>query len=197
MTYLDNCPYTEIFHDAEIEPALLPLTGEQLHATANAQDEARLDISIDGFWQRGQRAFFDVRVFNPFVPSYRNEKLSTAFNANEREKNRNYTQIVIDIHIDHGSFTPLVFTPYSGSSRETEKFISVLASSIAEKLKIAISITTNWIRSKLSFALLRSSIYYVFVVHVLYARNITLPQATLHFDPALTSFVMTFDIDNF
>ena len=53
---------TEVSHDVEIEPALLPLTGEQLHATANEQDEARLDLSIGGFWQRGQRAFFDVRI---------------------------------------------------------------------------------------------------------------------------------------
>ena len=147
---------SEISHDVEIEPTLLPLTGEQLHATANKQDEARLDISIGGFWQRGQRAFFDVRVFNPFAPSYRNQKLSTAFNANEREKKRNYAQRVVDI--EHGSFTPLVFTPYGGCNRETEKIISVLASLIAEKRKISNSITTYWIRSKLSFALLRSAI---------------------------------------
>ena len=94
-----------------------------------------------------------------FAPSYRNQKLSTAFNANEREKKRNYAQRVV--HVEYGSFTPLVFTPYGESSRETEKFISVLASSIAEKRKMAISITTNLIRSKLSFALLRSAILYV------------------------------------
>ena len=124
---------TEISKDVKIEPNLLPLTGEQLHATANGKDEARLDISIGGFWQRGQRAFFDVRVFNPFAPSYRNQKLSTAFSANEREKKRTYAERIVNI--EHGSFTPLVFTPYGGSSRETERFISVLASSIAEKRK--------------------------------------------------------------
>ena len=146
----------KISPDVEIEPTLLPLTGEQLHATANGQDEARLDISVGGFWQRGQRAFFDVRVFNPFAPSYRNQKLSTVFNANEREKKRSYAQRLVNV--EHGSFTPLVFTPYGGSSRETERFIQVLSSSIARKRKSDISITTNWIRSKLSFALLRSAI---------------------------------------
>ena len=147
---------TEISKDVEIEPNLLSLTGEQLHATANGKDEARLDISIGGFWQRGQRAFFDVRVFNPFAPSYRNQKLSTAFFANEREKKRAYAERIVNI--EHGSFTSLVFIPYGGSSRETERFISVLASSIAEKRKLAGSITTNWLRSKISFALLRSAI---------------------------------------
>jgi hypothetical protein len=85
----------------EIEPNLLPLTGEQLHATANGKDEARLDISIGGFWQRGQRAFFDVRVFNPFAPSYRNQKLSTAFSANEREKKRAYAERIVNMVRSH------------------------------------------------------------------------------------------------
>ncbi|CAB4004196.1 Hypothetical predicted protein [Paramuricea clavata] len=40
---------TEISNDVEIEPNLLPLTGEQLHATANGKDEARLDISTGSF----------------------------------------------------------------------------------------------------------------------------------------------------
>ncbi len=98
-------------------------------------------------------------VFNPFAPSYRNQKLSTAFSANEREKKRAYAERIVNV--EHGSFTPLVFTPYGGSSRETEIFIAVLASSIAEKRKLAVSITTNWLRSNIYFALLRSTILYV------------------------------------
>ena len=34
-------------------------------------DEAKLDLSVRGFWQRGQKVFFDVKVFNPFVPTHR------------------------------------------------------------------------------------------------------------------------------
>ena len=95
-----------------------------MHARA---PRARVKISTRTFGQpMGQRAFFDVRVFNPFAPSYRNQKLSTAFSANEREKKRAYAERIVNI--EHGSFTPLVFTPYGGSSRETERFISVLAS---------------------------------------------------------------------
>ena len=50
--------------DVEIEPNLLSITGETLHHSANQQPDARLDISIRGFWQRGERAFADVRIFN-------------------------------------------------------------------------------------------------------------------------------------
>ena len=49
---------------------LQPVTGEQLqHRTANREDGARLDVVARNFWgQDGQRAFFDVRVFNPYAP---------------------------------------------------------------------------------------------------------------------------------
>ena len=40
----------------------LPLPGEVLISSANSSDKARLDVSARGFWQRGQRTFFDVRV---------------------------------------------------------------------------------------------------------------------------------------
>ena len=51
---------------------LLPLqqlSGEIMSLqSANVQDEARLDISADEFWGCShQRAFFDVRIFNPFA----------------------------------------------------------------------------------------------------------------------------------
>ena len=57
----------DVCHDVEIEPPLQALSGEALSGSTNSSDEARLDVSARGFWQRGQRAFFDVRVFNPFA----------------------------------------------------------------------------------------------------------------------------------
>ena len=36
--------------------------------TANVEQEARVDISARGFWNRGQKAFFDLGVFNPLAP---------------------------------------------------------------------------------------------------------------------------------
>ena len=146
----------EISNDVRIEPPLQHLSGENLPRNSNISEEARLDISIRGFWQKEQSAFFDVRVFNPFAPSYRNQKLDSTFAGNEREKKRAYSQRVLQV--EHGSFTPLIFAHSGGSSRETEKFISVLSTKISEKRDLSISLVTNWIRTKLSFALLRSAI---------------------------------------
>ena len=70
----------DVCHDVEIEPHLHPLT-EVLISSANSSDEARLDVSARGFWQRGQRAFFDVRVFNPFAKSHLNQKLDKVSRA--------------------------------------------------------------------------------------------------------------------
>ena len=38
-------------------------------------------ISARGFWQRGDKAFFDVRIFNPFAKSHLPVKLKTLFAA--------------------------------------------------------------------------------------------------------------------
>ena len=49
------------------------------HKTANIQDGARLDISVNGFWGgRYEKCYIDVRVFNPFAPS-NTEWLSLAY----------------------------------------------------------------------------------------------------------------------
>ncbi len=75
----------EISNDVECEPQLQPLSGEQLPPSTNITDEARLDLSVRSFWQRGQRAFYDVRVFNPFAPSYQNQRVQNLLIANEKE----------------------------------------------------------------------------------------------------------------
>ena len=70
--------FKDICHDVEVEPHLETLTGEVLGNSANSSDEARLDFSARRFWQKEQKAFFDVRVFNPFAKRHLNQKLDTA-----------------------------------------------------------------------------------------------------------------------
>ena len=78
--------FRDVCHDVNVEPHLQTLTGEILSSSTNSSDEARLDVSARGFWQREQRAFFCVRVFNPFAKSHLNQRLETAFTSNENEK---------------------------------------------------------------------------------------------------------------
>ncbi len=55
----------------QTEQHLLPEEGEMegMKKQAEKGDEARMDVTALGFWGEWQRAFFDVRVFNPTAPS--------------------------------------------------------------------------------------------------------------------------------
>ena len=72
-----------------------------------------LDIKVQEFWNKSRRStFFDVRVFNPYAPS--NKKLTAAvcYRKHEMGKPREYERRVLDV--EHGSFTPLVFSTSGG-----------------------------------------------------------------------------------
>ncbi len=65
-----------------------------------------LDVVANGFWGSPfERAFFDVRVFNPFAPSNRHSSLSASYRPHENLKKRHYEQRIREV--EHSSFTPL------------------------------------------------------------------------------------------
>ena len=145
----------EVCHDVLVEPQLLPITGEKLkEATANKSDEARLDISARSFWITGQKAFLDVRVFNPLAGRYGNSNISKTYEINEKEKKRSYNERVQQI--EHGSFTPLVFSATGGMGRECDRFYRRLCELLAEKKKEPLPMITQWVRRKLSHSLMKS-----------------------------------------
>ena len=100
---------SEVCNDVAIEPLLTPLTGETLkYKSGNTEEHARLDVSARGVWIRGSKAYFDVKVFNPLARSYSNQTLKAAHKSNENSKKRMYTDRITKV--EHGTFTPLVFT---------------------------------------------------------------------------------------
>ena len=146
----------EVCQDVEVEPMLTPLTGENFqYRTAITDNCARLDVAARGVWTRGSRAFFDVKVFNPLAPSYRNQTLSAAHKSNENIKKRAYRERIQQVK--HGSFTPLVFSCFCGMSVECLKFFNHISDKISEKRNISGSLARSWIRTKLCFSLLRTA----------------------------------------
>ena len=146
---------SNVCNDVEIEPKLPPVTGENFSNRAeNTRTEARLDIRSRGFWVRGQQAFFDIRVFDQNAKRYLNSALPQCYAQNEKEKKKQYNERVLEI--EHGSFTPLVFSIYGGMSREYSTFYDRLSNLLSEKRDIPPSVTINWIRTKILFALLKS-----------------------------------------
>ena len=100
-------------------------------------------------------AFFDVRVFHPNAPSYRNSNIPFIYRRHEQAKKREYGDRVREVEL--ASFTPLVFATTGGMGREATIFYRRLADLLSRKSTVAYSTTLAWIRSTLSFSLLRSA----------------------------------------
>ena len=112
---------SEVCYDTKIEPIFVPLSGEDLsNRNANRSNEVRLDVRARGFWERGQQAFFDLRVFDPNTCRYLNKSLQHCHVINENEKKRAYNERVLQI--DHGTSTALVFSICGNMARECYKF---------------------------------------------------------------------------
>ena len=155
-TFLAKC-MKEAYHDVELEPPLQPLTGETLrHLTANSEPDARADIRVRGFWTDGRNAFFDTRVFYPHAPSYRSRGLQSLYRKFESDKKREYSERINVV--EHGSFTPMVFSACGGIGREATVVIKKLASQVAMKRNESYCHLMSWMRCCLSFSLARSAI---------------------------------------
>ena len=78
---------SEVCYDIEIELRLVPLSGEDLsNRTANRSNEARRNVRASGFWERGQQAFFDLRMFDPNSCRYLNKSLQHCHEKGKRRK---------------------------------------------------------------------------------------------------------------
>ena len=123
---------TEVCHNVATEPPLQPLSGEIfIHRSANVSAEAHLDIKACGFWNQTQDAYFDVTVFHPNAPCYRSRDPAAIYKQHESAKKREYNQQIQNI--EHGVFTPLVFTTTGGMGREASTFYKRLVSMLSHK----------------------------------------------------------------
>ena len=143
--------------DVTKEPLLQPLEGEEFnYKTAKVEQEARVDISARGFWNRRQKSFFDLRVFNPLAPCYSRSSLDAPHAMNERYKIRKYSERIINV--EQGTFTPLVFTSAGGMTRQSQIFYKRMAELMAEKRGEKKGFFMAWLRCKLSFSLAKSAL---------------------------------------
>ena len=146
---------SEVCHDVRIEPPLTEITTEQFtEKSAVTTNEARLDVSARGFWVPGQRVFCDVRIFDLDAQRYRNTEIKKCYEKNEIEKKRKYNERVLEV--ENASFTPLVFSTRGGMGRECKKFFQRLSEMIANKRDIHVADAMTFVRTRLSFSLLRS-----------------------------------------
>ena len=141
--------------DVEVEPVLQEVMGEVLPQVANKAPDARLDIRARGFWAREQSAFFDVRVCHPNADSYKNLTPGQIYKLHENDKKRLYSSRVLEV--EGGTFSPLVLTT-TGMPNECQRYHSRLAELLAVKKQESYASTIAWIRTRVSFAILRSAL---------------------------------------
>ena len=113
-------------------------------------------MRAQGFWRAGREAFFDLRVFYPNTPSYRERTLGNLYRQHELDKKWMYGQQVGDV--EQGAFTPLVLATTAGMARECTTFFKRLSSMIADKRRTSYHSVMAWLRCRVSFALLHQSI---------------------------------------
>ena len=149
---------TEVCNNVAIEPHLQPLSGEvMLSRSASTEDNVRLDIAANGFWGgRFERAFFDVRVFNPYAPSNQNTQMATTYRHHEHEKRLKYEERIREV--EHSSFVPFVLSCTGGAGPCATVAIKRLGSLLSEKFDSPYSSIVAFLRCRLSFALLRASV---------------------------------------
>jgi len=94
-----------------------------------------------------------VCIFNSFAASNRSSTLAAAFHKQEAEKWHAYEE-----EVEHGSFTPLVFSSYGGMGKASTTTYKHLAYLLSEKWTTPYSVVMGWLRCSLGFSLLRSSI---------------------------------------
>lgn len=124
---------------------------------SNTSDQARLDIiSARGVWSPFDRTFLDVRVSHPNAPSNRSKTLKKLYEDNEKEKKLAYNDRVINI--EKGNFSPLVFLTTGGMAKECLRFNNRIADLISRKRGERYSDVVKYIRTKLRFSMLRSTL---------------------------------------
>ena len=117
-------------------------------------DGARPDIRARGVWRKGQNAFFDVRMTNVNSNYQSHLTAERVYAKHEAEKKREYNARIMQV--EHGTFSPLIFSLNGGVGPECDRFHKHVAHKIAEKSGERYDHIITWIRCKLSFLILRA-----------------------------------------
>ena len=164
----------------EKEPRLQPLSGENFeYKSANCDDDARSDIKCNGFWRPMRTAFFDIKVLSPYARSYAHLSTAAMYRNAEKSKEREYLERIRNV--EHADFNPLVFTTAGGMAPQTQIVIKRIAVALSERKGLPKSVVIGWLRCKLSFALLRTTLL---CIHGTRARRSADPEVNIELSMA-------------
>ena len=141
--------------DVEIEPQLLPISGETFNYRSTiTENSARLDVSARGVWSPLDKVFTDIRVFNSLAPTNNRQSVDDTFRRHEREKILNYNDRVLQV--EKATFTPLVFSTTGLMGPKAEVFYKRAATLLSKKTGHTYNDSIRYIRLRLCFCLLKT-----------------------------------------
>ena len=91
-----------------------------------------------------------------YSDSQRDSTVKSVLEKHEKEKKRQYNQRVIDV--EHGTFTPLIFTTSGAMGQECIKYHKTLAEKISKKNGEKYDDIMRYIRVKISFLVLKATL---------------------------------------
>ena len=145
----------KIHTDVETKPSLQPIDGEIVNGIPG--DNAKPDVRARGVWRDDQNAFFDVRITNTNSALQHNVKTEKVLLRHEKGKKPENTRRIMNI--EHGTFTPLVFSVSGVLGKECSMFHKHMAEKIAKKFNQSYEKVITVIRCKLSFIILKSALF--------------------------------------
>ena len=94
-----------------------------------------------------------MRICHPNADSYKELSPNRYINYTKTKRSE-----IMHLEVENGTFTPLVFTTTGGMSQECQRYHSRLAELISSKKQEDYATTIAWIKTKVSFATLRTAL---------------------------------------
>ena len=145
----------EVCHNVQIEPLLLPIESDRERG-GNTAEKARLDVAGVGVWGSHEKTFLDIRIMHPNSPSYLNKPIEHVYVQHEKEKKRAYNERVLQV--EKASFTPIVMSTSGGEGKEAARHHKRIATLISQKRNESYADVINYVRTRLRFSLLKSTL---------------------------------------
>ncbi len=146
----------KVCNDVQIEPPLQPCDGFNFRPSVNTKPDARSDVRARDYFRDGQNSFFDIQVTNADCASNVNKPIKSVLKSKETAKKTEYNVRIMEV--EHGTFTPLIFSVKGVMGPECQSFHKILAGKISEKTGERYDEVTRMIRVKLSFKIMKSAL---------------------------------------
>ena len=147
---------TEVCHNVQVEPALIPVDDDSIFATKTTTtgERSRPDVAGVGVWGPYEKTFLDIMITHPNCPSYINKPIEKVYESHERTKKYKYNERIIQV--EKGTFTPIIGSTFGGWGPEANRHHKRIATLMAEKKNESYADTINYIRTRLRFSMLKS-----------------------------------------